>query len=145
MSWATCYSGTNNIHFNFPPIMADGRVYSSWQPESVVNKTIQKQENITSSWEYRQYLTHNATEIMKINYNQTCGELGLPSHQHSNDTPSGKVPYLFKSTYDTNTPGYGYSESDLKTPYLSREKLQSRMVAPNVSYPFDNSANLKTN
>ena len=67
MSWATCYSGSNNIHFNFPPIMADGRNFASWQPEAVVNERIQKQEHITSSWAYRQYLTNNALQIMKYN------------------------------------------------------------------------------
>jgi hypothetical protein len=45
MSWSTCYSGSNNINFNFPPIMADGRNYASWQPDAVVNERIQKQEN----------------------------------------------------------------------------------------------------
>ena len=56
MSWAQCYSGSNNIHFNFPPIMSDGRNFASWQPEAVINTRIQKQENIQSSWDYRQYL-----------------------------------------------------------------------------------------
>ena len=32
MSWGTCFSGSNNIHFDFPPIMSDGRNFSSWQP-----------------------------------------------------------------------------------------------------------------
>jgi len=44
MSWATCYSGSNNINFNFPPIMADGRNYATWQPDAVINERIQKQE-----------------------------------------------------------------------------------------------------
>ena len=39
------YSGSNNIHFDFPPIMSDGRNYASWQPEAVINARIQKQEN----------------------------------------------------------------------------------------------------
>ena len=53
--WATCFSGSNNTHFNFPPIMADGRNYATWQPEAVINKRIQTQENIKSNWSYRQY------------------------------------------------------------------------------------------
>ena len=44
MAWATCYSGSNNIHFNFPPKMSDGRNYASWQPDAVINQRIQKQE-----------------------------------------------------------------------------------------------------
>jgi hypothetical protein len=137
MSWATCYSGSNNIHFDFPPIMADGRVYSSWQPEAVVNDAIRKQENITTSWQYRQYLIHNATNIMKINNQEACTELGLPSHFQTNATPSSNVPFTFKSTYDTNQPGFGYNNSNLKQPYLSREQLQARMVAPTVNFPVN--------
>ena len=47
MSWGQCFNASNNIHFDFPPIMADGRVYSSWTPDAVVNNRIKKEENIT--------------------------------------------------------------------------------------------------
>ena len=67
MSWATCYSGSNNIHFNFPPIMADGRNFASWQPDAVINQRIQKQEHIKSNWQYRQYLQNNGAQIMAYN------------------------------------------------------------------------------
>ena len=67
MSWATCYSGSNNIHFNFPPIMADGRNFASWQPDAVINQRIQKQEQIKSNWQYRQYLQKNGNQIMNYN------------------------------------------------------------------------------
>ena len=42
MSWGTCYAGSNNIHFDFPPIMADGRNYATWQPGAVINENITK-------------------------------------------------------------------------------------------------------
>ena len=133
MSWGTCYSGSNNIHFNFPPIMADGRNFSSWQPDAVVNNKIRKQENITSNWAYRQYLVNNATQIMKFNNLEACTDLGLPSHAMVNTTPSSNVPHLYSSNFDTSNPGYNYKNSDLKNPYLSREQLQSRMIAPQIS------------
>ena len=134
MAWATCYSGSNNIHFNFPPIMADGRNFASWQPDAVVNNRIREQEHITSNWQYRQFLTHNADQIIKYNNMEACQELGLPSHFNTDKTPATNVPMLYKSSYDTSKPGYGYCNSDLKNPYLSREQLQSRMIAPSVSY-----------
>lgn len=138
MSWGTCFSGSNNIHFNFPPIMADGRNYASWQPEAVVNKGIQKEANITTSWGYRQYLTSNGNQIMKFNSDEACGALGLPVHFNDNKTPSANVPHLYQSTFDTSKPGYGYSNSSLKTPYLSREQLYSRMVSPHVNVHTNN-------
>jgi len=130
MSWATCYSGSNNIHFDFPPIMADGRNFSSWQPDALVNEHIQKQEHIKTNWQYRQFLTNNASSIMKINSQEACADLGLPCHFSTNATPSSNVPFTFRTTYDTNKPGFGYSQSNLKNPYLSREQLQARLVAP---------------
>ncbi len=132
MSWAGCYSGSNNIHFNFPPIMADGRNFSSWQPEAVVNNRIRKQEDIKSNWEYRQYMTHNGLRIMNYDMNEACYTLGLSTHIPTDNTPSSNVPYLYKGTFDTSRPGYGYCNSDLKNPYLNREQLQAKMIAPSI-------------
>jgi hypothetical protein len=132
MSWATCYSGSNNTHFNFPPIMADGRLYASWQPEAVINRRIQKEENIHSNWSYRQYMQKNGLEIMKYNNSEACYDLGLDTHVQTGATPSSNVPYKFNSIYDTSRPGYGYPNSDLKNPYISREQLNARLVAPSI-------------
>ena len=45
MSWGTCNAGSNNIHFDFPPIMTDGRNYAKWQPGAVINQEIRKDNN----------------------------------------------------------------------------------------------------
>ena len=65
MSWATCYSGSDNIHFSEPANMSDSRLF-----------------------------TH---------YNSSC---------QSNEKP------------------YGYEDSDLKQQFLSKQQLESRMIAP---------------
>ena len=132
MSWATCYSGSNNIHFNSPPIMADGRNYASWQPEAVINNRIQTQEGIQTNWAYRQYLQNNGMQIMQYNNMEACYDLGLDPHFNSGKNPSSNVPYLYKSTFDNSNPGYNYQTSDLKNPYLSREQLNARMIAPSI-------------
>ena len=132
MSWGTCYSGSNNIHFNYPPIMSDSRNFSSWQPEAVVNKRIQQQENIRTSWQYRQFLTNNGREIMKYNTMEACYDMGLPAHVQTGNTPSSNVPHLYRSSYDTNNPGFGYCSSNLKNPYLTREQLQGRLISPSI-------------
>ena len=135
MSWATCYSGSNNINFNFPPIMADGRNYASWQPDAVINERIQVKEDIRSNWSYRQYLQKNGKQIMKFNSHEACYDLGLDPHYYSDKTPSSNVPYTFRGTFDTSKPGFGYCNSDLKNPYLSREQLNSRLVSPSINPP----------
>jgi hypothetical protein len=133
MSWGTCYSGSNNTHFNFPPIMSDGRNYASWQPEAVVNRRIQQQENIHSNWSYRQYLQHNGVQIMQYNNTEACYDLGLDPHTQTGTTPSSNVPYKFSSVYDTRKPGYGYCSSNLKNPYLTSEQLNGRLISPSIN------------
>ena len=133
MSWGTCYSGSNNIHFNFPPIMADGRNWAQWQPDAVVNNRIQQKEGITNNWSYRQYLQQNGLQIMNYNTTEACYELGLDPHVQTGKTPSDNVPYTFKSSFDTSRPGFGYCNSDLKNPYLSREQLNSRLISPSIN------------
>ena len=132
MSWATCYSGSNNIDFNFPPIMADGRNYATWQPDAVVNERIQRKEGIQSNWAYRQFLQKNGLQIMNYNNQEACYTLGLDPHYNTNSTPSSNVPYTFKNTFDSSKPGFGYCNSDLKNPYLTSEQLNARLVAPTI-------------
>jgi hypothetical protein len=132
MSWAQCFSGSNNVHFDFPPIMADGRNYASWQPEAVINQRIQKQEQINSNWAYRKFMIENGLEIMKYNKMEACYDMGLSPYYDTNKTPSSNVPYMYRSIFDSSNPGYGYCNSDLKNPYLNRQQLQARMMAPSI-------------
>jgi hypothetical protein len=133
MSWSTCYSSSNNIDFNFPPIMSDGRNFASWQPDAVVNNNIQKQEKIQSNWEYRQYMQKNGIQILNYNSIEACYNLGLDPHVKTDRTPSDNVPYKFKGVFDTSRPGYGYCNSDLKNPYLTSEQLNARLIAPSIN------------
>ena len=67
MSWGTCKSGSNNIHFDFPPIMDDGRNYASWQPGAKISDDIRKAQGITTNWQYRAYMQNNADAIIRHN------------------------------------------------------------------------------
>jgi len=116
--------------------MQDGRTYASYQPEAVINERIQQQNHINSNWKYRQFMIHNGNTIMNLNNSEACYTLGLPTHITSDVTPSSNVPFIYKSTFDTAKPGYGYCSSDLKNPYLSRTELQAKMVSP--SFPTIN-------
>lgn len=131
--WENCYSASNNYNFNFPAIMNDGRLWSSWQPDAVVNNRIQQNEGINNNWAYRQYLQNHGLQIMKYNNEESCYELGLSAHYSTNNTPSSNVPYTFKSTFDTSKPGYGYCNSDLKNPYLTSEQLNARLISPSIN------------
>jgi hypothetical protein len=134
--WENCYSASNNIDFNSPSLMSDGRNWSQWSPDAVVNERIQMKEGIQTNWGYRQYLQKNGLEIMNYNNQEACYTLGLDPHINNGKTPSDNVPFRFKGIFDTSKPGFGYCNSDLKNPYLSREQLNARLVSPSVN-PVD--------
>ena len=94
MSWATCYSGNNNIHFNYPPIMSDGRNYSQWQPTAQINNEIKKDANLNSNYDYRNYLTKNADSIIKYNQLQSCNECGNCYYNNSQQLNNNPLMYL---------------------------------------------------
>lgn len=53
MSWATCYSGSNNIHFNIPPLMNDGRHYTTFDPSCKANTELRDSLGIKNNYQYR--------------------------------------------------------------------------------------------
>ena len=132
MSWGTCYSGSNNIHFDFPPIMKDGRNYANWQPGGALNEEIRKDNKIHSNWAYRKFLTENADNIIRTSQAFACDDCcSCPAKYPSviQPTTNNNTPFLYKSCLDNSQP-FGYENSDLKNLYLSDVQLQSRMVTP---------------
>jgi hypothetical protein len=132
-NWNNCYLASNNIDFNSPAKMSDGRLWSQWQPDAAVNERIQVKEGIKSNWSYRQYLQRNGLQVINYNSNEACYTLGLDPHIKSDRTPSDNVPYKFKNVFDTSKPGFGYCNSDLKNPYLSAEQLNARLISPSIN------------
>ena len=129
MSWDTCYTGSNNIHFNFPPIMADGRNFASWQPGAIVNEKIRQESGIKTNWMYRKYLIENADQIIKHNQLSACDDCCACPAKYGDNQPISNNPFLYKSCSDATKP-FGYENSDLKNMYLTSFDLQARMVTP---------------
>jgi len=129
--------GTNNVYPEFPPLMADGRsLIASYQPESAVNATIIKDNNIKSNWQYRKFLTENSEHILKQNFLAACNDVGYfqrftPEEIDRKDTVKSS-PYMYNSFSDTAKPT-GYVNSDLKDLYLSREQLNAKKFVPSFS------------
>jgi hypothetical protein len=124
---------THNLYKDYPPMMADGRVISaSWQPEAVVNNNLVKTVGVTSNWQYRQYLTHNANSIIKQNLAETMNDVGyIPRYAKASEIPY-TPPYTYKSYLD-KTNVVGYEDSDLKELYFSKEELNARKVSPAIT------------
>ena len=134
MSWGTCYKGSNNIHFNYPPFMTDSRLFSNYESSSQADETLKQNSNIKTNSDYRRYLQTNADNIIKNNQLSACNESNscFYNNKKISDTDlnyKSNTPYIFDNTLSKDQP-YGYDESDLKNIYLSREELYAKMYAP---------------
>lgn len=127
MSWATCYSGSNNIHFNTPPFMSDGRLFSNFNPSYDANTKFRDNLGIKNNFDYRQWLIGNGKILTEKNRELACNECSPCVKKASQIMHYPK--YLFEDSADVSRP-YGYENSDLKNLYFSRHALQSKLVAP---------------
>lgn len=130
MNWGQCRSGSDNIHYDFPPIMEDGRNFANWLPSCEINERVRIANGIQSNFEYRMFLMGNADSLIKQNQVDACDQCGACVYQTARPINIGK--YLFKSCADTTRP-FGYEDSDLKAHYLSSQQLNSRLKAPIMS------------
>ena len=120
---------TNNRFKSFPPLMNDGRsIISTWEPESYINNGLTKMNNIQSNWQYRRFIQNNADYIIKNNQTEVCNDTGY--YIREVNPPSSGPPKLYNSLYEISPTE---TESDLKELYLSRERLESRKVAPEIT------------
>ena len=126
MSWATCYSGSNNTHHDAPALMSDSRLYTNYQNACDINKSIRRDNGITNNYSYRKYLQKNALQIIGNNTDSALKCSNKPCSKASNDN---KNKYFFADCYDKSQP-YGYETSDLKNMHLSRESLMKNLSGP---------------
>jgi len=125
MSWGTCYSGSNNIHFNFPPLMDDSRLFSNYYSSVLNDNVFQNNKNIKNNSDYRKYLQVNADAIIQNNQYISCVECGITSNNISQPLVTNQSPYIFNSMLSRDQP-YGYETSDLKNIYLSKQQLDAQ-------------------
>lgn len=126
MSWATCYSGSNNVYLNKPPLMSDGRVFNNLADDS----NLIEEQKFSNSKDYKKFILENSDKIINDSCNFMMNNSGVIS-KNKTTSYNGNVPFVFSSNTDENKPA-GYVESDLKNAYLSREQLQSKLSAPKV-------------
>jgi len=128
---------SNNVYAGFPPVMADGRsIMAAYQPEASKNRELLEQSGIKSNWQYRKYLTENSKEITEQNFKEACNDTGYTKRYTPNQIdgrdPVSNTPFKYSSYFDNSKP-VGYSNSDLKDLYLSREELNARRQVPAIT------------
>jgi hypothetical protein len=128
---------SNNLYAGFPPLMNDGRsISAAFQPEAVKNRELLQNAGIKSNWQYRKYLTENSREIAEQNFKEACNDTGYTQRFTPNEReyqkPITNTPFVYPSYLDGSQP-IGYSNSDLKDLYLTREQLNARRQSPAIT------------
>lgn len=90
-----CNKTSNNKYFNCPARMDDGRAFTDYRPSSDVENMIQYSNNIMSSYQYRQFLIHNADKIMNVNTTYSNNKLSCDN--------CDAVDVPFNTVCDVNT------------------------------------------
>lgn len=125
---------TNNQYDNFPPLMSDGRsLVSSWQPGTVVNEILLKQNGIQSNWQYRKFLSKNSEAIKANLFRDALNDVG---YSVRNENPAINEIYQTPKMYGSYQEKVSHrqaGESDLKDIYMTREQLEAQRVVPSMT------------
>jgi len=121
-----------NYHTLEPTQETNSEAYNLWHPFQKPTHQILVNTNINSNWKYRQYLQNNANNAMKYNTMSAIYASGNNPYTLRNTEPTNKHPHLYRSTHDTSNPAYGFNNSDLKRDYMTKERMNARMLAPSI-------------
>ena len=67
-----CGKVSNNKHFDCPARMNDGRHFTDYRPSCHLNNMIRANNNVLNSYDYRMFLTNNASKLMDLNRQYSC-------------------------------------------------------------------------
>jgi len=131
---------SNNRYDGFPPLMSDGRsVIAGGRSETLLQNTILKEmmgkSDLSSSAinnaQYREYMVKNARKIMEADFRNASNDVGyyerFADQIRADNAGIVGTPYTYTSVDDNRKP-LGYTESDLKSIYLTREELDARRM-----------------
>lgn len=122
----------SNYYTLEPTQETEGTAYNLWHPFQQPKNKITVTTNSNSNWQYRQQLQNNANNIMKFNTMSAMNDSGNNPYSVKNTNPTNNNPHLHKSVYDSSSPIYGLNNSDLKQDYVTKEKMNARMIAPTI-------------
>ncbi len=120
--WGTQYTPNNDkTNTNKPGILSDGRLFTDYSQNSMLNERVRKENNIKNNEDYRRFLVQHTGTIMQYNYDHMIKQNQpdtFPSVMHG-------TPHLYDSMQDDSKP-FGYEDSLPKQIYLSREQIDDK-------------------
>jgi len=67
-----CYKTSNNKYFDCPARMSDARHFTDYKPNCELNAMIKLDNKLNNSFEVRQFLQNNASNLMNVNKQHSC-------------------------------------------------------------------------
>lgn len=132
-----CDRPSNNKFNTCAPMMADGRNFTDYRPRCVANFPVENMP--ASSYEYRQFLIKNASELMKQNKQiaykaNVCGPCVSPYNQGTM-LPEQSIMTCNESTCSVvlNNPngvglGRRYGESMHNAEFIAAKEVEQEMI-----------------
>ncbi len=118
--WGTQYT-PNNQNPKLPGVLTDGRLFTDYSPNSMMNDRIKKENHIKTNEDYRRFLVQHTGSIMQYNYDHMIkqNQTGyFPVVMHG-------PPKLYDSLQDDSKP-FGHEDSVPKQIFLSREQINDK-------------------
>jgi hypothetical protein len=137
----TMYPVQNNTQYKqAPPITSNNKqVLATIQPEAENNNALLSSAGITSNWQYRKYLTDNASDLIEYNYRESNNENNFavrqsnpPNIQCNEVKGEYNVPRLQHDALDASH-RFGKPASDLKNMYLNQANNDLLKIAPVIT------------
>ena len=122
-----CNKTSNNKYFDCPALMSDGRLMTDYRSSNTLNDMIRISNNTLSSYEYRNFLTNNATNIMKINNDY------ITNKNSCNSSEVITVPFSNVCSYNTQVGVRNKTNDPLGIGLKNEVDKNIPMCAPNQS------------
>ena len=82
-----CYKSSNNKYNELPPRMSDGRHFTDYRSNCLVNNLIISNNRNLSSREFKDFLMNNANSLRQINRTYINQKNGIPDTNYSSYQP----------------------------------------------------------
>jgi hypothetical protein len=95
---STCYKTSDNKFYGCPPRMSDARAMTDYRPNCHVNDLIKADNEISNSFQYRQFLQQNGEQLMDRHRQLACEKnCCLPCSETQEGFESTALPekYMF--------------------------------------------------
>ncbi len=126
---SNCNKTSNNKYFECPARMSDGRIFTDYRGAVHVDDLIRYTNKITSNYDYRMFLTHNAEQIMVLNNNYTKDKV------QCTDCNFQEVPFQQECVYNQVSPkcrelnknGVGLKNVGIANQMVDKAEMTSRV------------------